>query len=97
MPHKEEDEGYLAAEVGQKLSENPYPRGTIRYEHWQRGWHFKSDEAHKEEHEGYLAAEAGQRLSENPFTRGTIRYEQWRRGWNIKHDETQRAIRLGRK
>lgn len=97
MPHKEEDEGYLAAEAGQKLSENPYPRGTIRYDHWRRGWHIKSDETHGEEHDGYLAAETGQRLSDNPYPRRTIRYEQWSRGWHIKHDETQRAIRLGRK
>ena len=97
MPHKEEDEGYLAAEAGQKPSENPYPRGTIRYDHLQRGWHIKSDETHGEEHEGYLAAETGQRLSENPYPRHTIGYEQWRRGWHIKHDENQHAVRLGRK
>ena len=42
-PHKEEDEGYLAAEAGQKLSQNPYPKGTIRYEEWRRGWQIKID------------------------------------------------------
>lgn len=96
MTHKEEDEGYLAAETGHRLSDNPYPRGTIRCDDWRRGWHIKHDEAHLDEHQGYLGAETGQRLSENPYPRGTIRYEQWRRGWHIKHDETQRAIRLGR-
>jgi hypothetical protein len=95
MPYKEEDEGYLAAEAGQRLVDNPYPRGTIRYEHWRQGWHIKRDEVHKEEDEGYLAAEAGQGLSDNPHPPGTIRYEQWRRSWQIKTDETPRAIRRG--
>ncbi len=58
MPYKEEDEGYLAAESGRRLSENPYPGGTIRYNDWQQGWQVKSDEAHTDEHEGYLAAES---------------------------------------
>jgi hypothetical protein len=44
MPYKEEDEGYLAAETGLRLSENPHPYGTIRYDHWRRGWHIKNDE-----------------------------------------------------
>ena len=57
MPYKEEDEGYLAAETGRRLSENLHPRGTIRYDHWRRGWYTKSNEAHKEENEGYRAAE----------------------------------------
>ena len=43
-PHKEEDEGYLAAEAGQRLSDNPYPRGTLRYNHWRRGWCIKHNE-----------------------------------------------------
>ena len=46
-PHKEEDEGYLAAEAGKSLSDNPYPRGTIRYEHWRHGWRSKHDEAQR--------------------------------------------------
>jgi hypothetical protein len=46
-PHKEEDEGYLSAEAGQSLSENPYPGGTIRHEQWRRGWHIKSDETQR--------------------------------------------------
>ena len=43
-PHKEEDEGYLAAEAGRSLSENIYPVGTIRFEHWRRGWRIKKDD-----------------------------------------------------
>ena len=33
----QEDEGYLAAEAGRSLAENPYPFGTIRHDHWRRG------------------------------------------------------------
>lgn len=95
-PHKEEDEGYLAAEAGLKLSTNPYPRGTIRYSEWRRGWQIRSDETGREQNEGYLAAEAGLRLAQNPYPRGTIRYEEWRRGWQLKTDNAQRAKRLGR-
>jgi hypothetical protein len=95
-PHKEEDEGYLAAETGQKLSRNPYPRGTIRHDEWRRGWQTKTDETRRDKGEGYLAAEAGQTLSQNPYPRGTIRYADWRAGWQTKSDETQRAKRLGR-
>lgn len=94
-PHKEEDEGYLAAETGQSLSRNPYPRRTIRYEQWRRGWQIKSDETRRDKGEGYQAAEAGQSLSQNPYPRGTIRYAEWRSGWQVKSDESQRAIRLG--
>ncbi|MBS0641595.1 MAG: hypothetical protein JSS43_17150 [Proteobacteria bacterium] len=97
MPYKEEDEGYLAAEARQMLSDNPYPRGTLRYQHWERGWHIKNDEAHREDDESFLAAEIGLRLSDNPHPPGTIRYEEWRRRWHIKTAETQRAIRLGRR
>jgi hypothetical protein len=93
-PHKEEDEGYLGAEAGRSQSENPYPRGTIRYEEWRRGWQIKRDETLRKGDEGYLAAERGQSLSENPFPRGTIRYQEWRCGWQIKRDEIQRALRL---
>jgi len=95
-PHKEEDEGYLAAETGQRLSGNPYPRGTIRHAEWRHGWQTRSDETRARDNPGYLAAEAGQSLAENPCPRGTIRYDQWQRGWRIKSDEIQRAIRLGR-
>jgi len=41
---KKEDEGYQAAGSGQSLSENPYPRGTIRYAEWRSGWHLKRAE-----------------------------------------------------
>lgn len=95
-PHKEEDEGYLAAEGGQKASRNPYPRGTIRHAEWRRGWQIKTDETRRDKDEGYLAAEAGQSLSQNPYPRGTIRHAEWRSGWQCKSDETQRAVRLGR-
>ena len=95
-PHKEEDEGYLAAKVGQSRSRNPYPRGTIRHENWRLGWQIKAEVIRREFDEGYLAAEAeaGQTLSQNPYPRGTIRYEEWRLGWQIKTNEAQRAIRL---
>jgi hypothetical protein len=94
--HNEEDEGYLAAEAGQSLSRNPYPRGTIRFEEWVRGWQIKTDETRGLKGEGYLAAEAGQGLSENPHPRGTIRHAEWRNGWQTKRSESQRAVRLGR-
>ena len=46
-PHKEEDEGYLAAEAGRRLSDNPCPRGTIRHAEWRRGWQRMSDETRR--------------------------------------------------
>lgn len=95
-PHKEEDEGYLAAEAGIRLAANPYPRGTIRHDEWRRGWHIKRDANLLVNHEGYLAAEAGKSLAENPHPRGTLRFDQWRRSWRLKQDEISRAIRLGR-
>lgn len=93
-PYKEEDEGYLAAKTRQALSENPYPRGTIRHKQWRHGWTIRSNEIHNLENEGYLAAGAGQTLSENPHPLGTIRYEQWRLGWHMKRDEKLRMARL---
>ena len=96
-PNKEEDEGYLAAEIGLRLSENPYSRGTIRHDEWRRGWHIKRDENLQEGFEGYQAAESGLGLSENPHPRGTIRYDQWLRSWRIKQGQIARAVRLGRK
>lgn len=95
-PHKEEDEGYLAAEAGLPVSRNPYPRGTIRFEEWTRGWQIKTDETRRDKGDGYLAAESGLALSENPHPRGTIRYADWRDGWQIRNAERRRAIRLGR-
>lgn len=95
-PHKEEDEGYLAAEAGLPVSVNPYPRGTIRFEEWTRGWQIKTEESRRDKGEGYVAAEAGVRLSQNPHPRGTIRYAEWRSGWQLKSAEHQREIRLGR-
>jgi hypothetical protein len=104
-PHKEEDEGYLAAEAGRSLAENIYPSGTIRHEHWRRGWRIRNDEASRlvelgrgmgQEDEGYLAAEAGLGLADNPYPSGTIRFDHWRRGWRVKRDDTERAIRLNR-
>jgi hypothetical protein len=95
-PHKEEDEGYRAAEAGRRLLDNPYPRGTIRFEEWRRGWHIQRDNKQKEEAEGHVAAESGLKQSANPYPKGTIRYEHWRQGWQKKNEETQRAIRLGR-
>jgi len=95
-PHKEEDEGFLAAEAGRRLSDNPYPRGTIRYSEWQRGWQIGRATGPREENDGYQAAEHGKGLAQNPHPRGTIRYDQWRRDWQRKTDETMRAVRLGR-
>jgi hypothetical protein len=95
-PHKEEDEGYLAAEAGQARTGNPYPRGTIRFEEWLRGWQIRTDEARRDKGEGYLAAEAGMSLTQNPYPRGTIRFAEWRAGWQVRTDEQRRAIRLGR-
>jgi hypothetical protein len=94
-PHKQEDEGYLAAEAGRSVSSNPYPRGTIRHAEWMRGWQIKTNETQGGKSEGYLAAEGGQGLSENPHPRGTIRYLEWRSDWQIKTAENQRALRLG--
>jgi hypothetical protein len=95
-PHKEEDEGYLAAESGSNLARNPYPKGTIRHEEWRRGWQIKKDETRRDKGEGYVAAEAGQTLAQNPYPRGTIRFAEWRSGWQLRNEETQRARRLGR-
>jgi ribosome modulation factor len=95
-PHKEEDEGYLAAESGLNLAKNPYPKGTIRHEEWRRGWQIKTDETRREKGEGYMAAEAGRSLAQNPYPRGTIRFAEWRSGWQLRNEEAQRAIRLGR-
>jgi hypothetical protein len=101
----DEDQGYLAAEAGQRLVDNPHPYATIRYSDWQRGWQIKCDETRRtprlgggtgQDDEGYLAAEAGYGLSENPYPNGTIRHEDWRRGWRMKNDEIRRAVRLGR-
>jgi hypothetical protein len=102
-PYKEEDEGYLAAKAGRRISENVYPYGTIRYDHWRRGWRIRNAEVRRsvrlgqgqgQEDEGYLAAEAGKSLTENPYPPGTLRYDDWRRGWCIKTENTQRAARL---
>jgi len=95
-PHKEEDEGYLAAKAGLAISRNPYPRGTIRFEEWVRGWQIRVDETRSIKGEGYLAAAEGQSLSQNPHPRGTIRYAEWRSSWQMKIAENQRAMRLGR-
>jgi hypothetical protein len=45
--NRQEDEGYLAAETGRSLLENPYPYGTIRHEDWRRGWGIKNDETQR--------------------------------------------------
>jgi hypothetical protein len=42
-----DDEGYRAAEAGHSLAENPYPSGTIRHDHWRRGWSIKSHEVQR--------------------------------------------------
>jgi hypothetical protein len=102
-PHKEEDEGYLAADAGCGIAANIYPCGTIRFEHWRRGWRIRHNEinrsadlGHGQESEGYRAAASGQPLAENPYPFGTIRHDHWRRGWCIHSEAVQRAARLGR-
>src|SRR5215469_2903639 len=98
IPHEEVDQGYLAAEAGQMLSENPHPLGTIRYDDWRRGWHIKNNERRAcgqssektQEHEGSLAADAGLSLSQNPYPCGTIRHDDWRRGWHAKNAQNRR-------
>ncbi len=104
-PHKEEDEGYLAAEAGRGLNDNIYPVGTIRHDHWRRGWRIKQTELRRvvqlgqgygQDDEGYRAAAAGLHLSENPYPSGTLRYDDWRRGWCTRNDDAQRAARLER-
>jgi ribosome modulation factor len=104
-PHKEEDEGYLAAEAGQSLSDNIYPCGTIRHEHWRAGWRVKTEEARRsvrlgsgqgQDDEGYLASAAGLSVFANPYPGGTIRHDDWLRGWRIRRDEHARATRLNR-
>jgi hypothetical protein len=104
-PHKEEDEGYLAAEAGSALSANPYPSGTLRYDDWRRGWRIRTEESrrqvrlgegHGQDDEGYLAAAEGKGLSDNPHPTGTLRYDDWRRGWCVRTHAIQRAVRLGK-
>ena len=51
-PHKEEDEGYMAAAAGLGLPENPYPRGTIRFEEWRCGWQTRHDEIQRSQRLG---------------------------------------------
>lgn len=58
-PHKEEDEGYLAAEAGQKLADNPYPAGTLRHADWRHGWLSKGAEAERAIRLGRVTASAG--------------------------------------
>lgn len=104
-PHKEEDEGYLAAEAGRGLVANPYPSGTLRYDDWRRGWRIRNEESrrpvklgegHGQDDEGYLAAAEGKGLSDNPHPSGTLRYDDWRRGWCVQTSAIQRALRLGK-
>jgi hypothetical protein len=94
-PFKQEDEGYLAAEAGLRLADNPHPQGTIRHEEWRRGWQMKRDETKHEHEEGYDETDASMNLSDNPHPPGTIRYAQWRKHWQIKREKAMRALRLG--
>lgn len=104
-PFKEEDEGYVAAESGLKLSDNVYPSGTIRHDHWRRGWRIRHNELRRgvpmghgqgQDDEGYLAAKAGASFTENPYPTGTMRHDDWRRGWWTHNGDTQRSARLNR-
>ena len=45
--HREENEGYRAAETGHSLSENPHQPDTIQYKRWRRDWHIKNDEVQR--------------------------------------------------
>ena len=82
MPDKEEDEGYLAGQSGQRVIGNPYAKGTIRYLRWRRGWQHASQSSGEEERIGYEAAGKGLQRSDNPHPPGTIRFDGWRRGWD---------------
>ncbi len=102
-PHKEEDEGYLAADAGKAISANPYPSGTLRYDDWRRGWRIRTEESrrpvklgegHGQDDEGYLAAAEGKALADNPHPSGTMRYDDWRRGWCTRTASVQRNLRL---
>jgi hypothetical protein len=95
-PHKEEDEGYLAAEGGQRIDRNPYPPGTLRHDHWRRGWHMRQAEIQLDRDAAGSEA-VGARLADNPHPPGTIRYAEWRRTWLTKHGRGDRAARLALK
>lgn len=96
VPDKEEDEGYLAGQNGQRAAANPYPRGTIRYLSWRRGWQLASQRLDEEETEGYRAAALGLLAKDNPHPEGTIRFQGWRRGWEHHRETARRALRLSR-
>lgn len=91
-----EDEGYIAAEAGRRLDQNPYPSGTLRYEDWRRGWTIKQTEIRLEHDHHAPSVAQGATLADNPHPRGTIRFEEWRRTWMVRQAQLRRAKRLGR-
>lgn len=95
-PDQEEDAGYLAAQAGRAVDQNPYPPGTLRFDHWRRGWQIAQLEARIEQDHPEVAVDANARLADNPHPRGTIRYEEWREVWQVKQARAKRARRLGR-
>ena len=95
MPDKEEDEGYLAGLGGQRVTGNPYARGTIRYLRWRHGWQLASQSSGEEERIGYEAAGNGLQRSDNPHPPGTIRFDGWRRGWDHHFYAMRRGMHTG--
>ncbi|MFL5282989.1 MAG: hypothetical protein ACJ8AW_18850 [Rhodopila sp.] len=95
-PDQEEDEGYLAAQAGLAADQNPYPSGTLRFDHWRRGWQIAQLEARIEQEHPDVSVDNNALLTDNPHPRGTIRYEEWREVWHAKQAKARRARRLGR-
>jgi ribosome modulation factor len=95
-PDREEDEGYLAAEAGRAVDQNPYPPGTLRFDHWRRGWRLFQVEMRVERTRAHLPDDAGQTLADNPHPPGTIRFEEWRDALLVRQARARRARRLGR-
>jgi len=94
-PDREEDEGYLAAQAGLAAEQNPYPSGTLRFDHWRRGWHIANMEARIDQEHPGITIKSNAMLTDNPHPRGTIRYEEWRDVWHVKQAKARRARRLG--
>jgi hypothetical protein len=95
-PDREEDEGYLAGEAGVAIDQNPYPSGTLRFDHWRRGWRLWKIELRVDQVRVGLSDDPGQTLADNPHPPGTIRFEEWRDAWRVRESRARRARRLGR-
>jgi hypothetical protein len=95
-PDVVEDEGYVAAENGLGLEQNPYPSGTLRHADWRRGWQTRQTERRTDQDPFALSVDPGKTLADNPHPKGTIRFEEWRRALLLKQSQARRAVRLGR-